>query len=248
MKLVEVMACVDRVAKNGNNTTQNYKYAMAADVYDAVRAEMAKRFVLMVPHLQKVEWSDMPTRSGVTHKLCTVHVRFDFTDAESGEVVPVEAFGQGSDSGDKAGYKAMTGATKSCLVQTFLIPTGDDPENEKAAKPIPPPPAGAEALKQRMKESIGFSPPPTDNEPPPPTDADFRPDPAPGAQPSHDRNFVFPFSNKNGEPLHKLSEKSLKWFQNALTQNINDPSKARFADTARAQLALVNAELKFRGL
>src|SRR5262245_42117439 len=72
LKLVEVMACVDRVAKNGVNEAQRYQYAMAADVYDAVRGELAKRFVLMVPHLENCEFSDIPTKSGGTLKLCTV--------------------------------------------------------------------------------------------------------------------------------------------------------------------------------
>ena len=39
--------------------------------------------------------------------------------------------GQGLDSGDKAPYKAMTGALKYALLQSFLLATGDDPEEER---------------------------------------------------------------------------------------------------------------------
>lgn len=108
----------------------------------------------------------------------------------------------------------------------------------------PPAPRGAAALKAAIRPS----PPRTPNEPPPHSDADFRPDGAAPQAATFDRNFVMPFANKQGEPLHKLSEKSLNWYRNALTENIANPDKARFADAARAQLALIEAELKFRGL
>jgi hypothetical protein len=39
--------------------------------------------------------------------------------------------GQGLDSGDKAPYKAMTGALKYALLQSFLLATGDDPEADR---------------------------------------------------------------------------------------------------------------------
>lgn len=93
------------------------------------------------------------------------------------------------------------------------------------------------------------------NEPPAHTDADFRPDTAPSrpahiptSPPTFDRNFVMPFANKKNEPLHALSEKSLKWFQTALTENIANPDKAQFADKARHQLGLITAEMNYRGL
>ena len=40
--------------------------------------------------------------------------------------------GQGLDTGGKAPYKAMTGALKYALLQSFLLATGDDPEDERA--------------------------------------------------------------------------------------------------------------------
>lgn len=38
--------------------------------------------------------------------------------------------GEGIDKGDKAGYKAYTGALKYYLANTFMVATGDDPEKE----------------------------------------------------------------------------------------------------------------------
>jgi hypothetical protein len=53
-------------------------------------------------------------------------------DARSGEELTVRVAGEGADQGDKAPYKAMTGALKYALLQSFLLATGDDPEDERA--------------------------------------------------------------------------------------------------------------------
>lgn len=250
MKLVEVMASVDRVGKNGTNASQGYKYAQAADVYDAVRAELARRFVLLVPRLDKVEFQDVPTKAGGVLKLCTWGGAFDFTDAETGEVLSVKAFGQGSDSGDKAGYKAITGATKSVLVQMFLIPTGDDPENEgKPGKPQLPPPAGLASVKAKMPQSA-----PAGDEPPPHDDSDS-PNAAPSrphvptSPPTHNRERSFRFGNDKGKQLHELDQGSLRFYEGALKRDLtsDDPAKQKYATDNRAALADVQAELRFKG-
>jgi hypothetical protein len=43
--------------------------------------------------------------------------------------VPPEGRGEGLDACDKASYK--TGALKYALLQSFLVATGDDPEDER---------------------------------------------------------------------------------------------------------------------
>lgn len=45
-------------------------------------------------------------------------------------MLTIASYGEGRDRGDKAPYKALTGALKYALIQTFLIATGDDPEHE----------------------------------------------------------------------------------------------------------------------
>src|SRR6202045_3796544 len=57
---------------------------------------------------------------------------YTFIDVDTGEEITAKVAGQGLDSGDKAPYKAMTGALKYALLQSFLIATGDDPEDERA--------------------------------------------------------------------------------------------------------------------
>ena len=60
----------------------------------------------------------------------TVTVRFTLTDCETGYSEQSDITGEGLDKGDKAGYKAYTGALKYYLASTFMVATGDDAEEE----------------------------------------------------------------------------------------------------------------------
>jgi hypothetical protein len=77
--------------------------------------------------------SDIQTKTGID-KLVEVELEYAFFDVESGESLKGHFTGHGSDRSDKALYKAITGAIKYILTTTFLIPTGDDPEEEKQKK------------------------------------------------------------------------------------------------------------------
>ena len=57
-------------------------------------------------------------------------IMFTLTDCETGFFEETVITGEGMDKGDKAGYKAYTGALKYYLADTFLVATGDDPEKD----------------------------------------------------------------------------------------------------------------------
>jgi hypothetical protein len=63
--------------------------------------------------------------------MARVVMAYTFADVDSGEEIVAKVAGQGLDPGDKAPYKAMTGALKYALLQSFLLATGDDPEDER---------------------------------------------------------------------------------------------------------------------
>lgn len=65
-------------------------------------------------------------------------LQFTLMDIESGYGEETVITGEGQDSGDKAGYKAYTGAVKYYLANTFLVATGDDPEKDSPADKIKP--------------------------------------------------------------------------------------------------------------
>jgi hypothetical protein len=68
--------------------------------------------------------------------LLTLRFTWTITDGDTGELFSFQSIGTGSDSSDKAAYKAATGALKYALLTAFLIPTGDDPENDSNDKVI----------------------------------------------------------------------------------------------------------------
>ena len=55
---------------------------------------------------------------------------FILSDIDTGFCEETTITGEGIDKGDKAGYKAYTGALKYYLANTFMVATGDDPEKE----------------------------------------------------------------------------------------------------------------------
>lgn len=67
-----------------------------------------------------------------------VEIEFTLTDIGSGYSEVSIAYGEGIDKGDKAIYKAMTGAVKYFLANTFLVATGDDAEANSPAEKSKP--------------------------------------------------------------------------------------------------------------
>lgn len=65
-------------------------------------------------------------------------LQFTLMDIETGYGEETIITGEGQDSGDKAGYKAYTGAVKYYLANTFLVATGDDPEKDSPADKTKP--------------------------------------------------------------------------------------------------------------
>ena len=64
-----------------------------------------------------------------------VRITFSLIDTDTGFFEDSEITAEGIDKGDKAGYKAYTGALKYWLADTFMVATGDDPETESPDMP-----------------------------------------------------------------------------------------------------------------
>lgn len=124
-RLAEVVKAVKNVEKNGRNEHHKYDYVTETDMVEALRDHLASRGIVAVPFVDKV--STERTEKGL---MAHVEMHYKFTDGP--ESVSVRTVGSGYDiPGDKAVYKAMTGALKYALRQLFLIPTGDDPERDE---------------------------------------------------------------------------------------------------------------------
>jgi hypothetical protein len=134
-KLAEVMDAVQRVPKLGENAFHRYKYATEADLTAAVRPELAKRGLIMVPNVKRSTRTPKERAEGSkASPMWVTDVEIDWTirDGETGESLSFSMPGCGEDTGDKGLYKAITGSEKYALKNLFLIPTGDDPEKDDA--------------------------------------------------------------------------------------------------------------------
>jgi hypothetical protein len=129
-KIAKVMEAVGYVPKTGTNSAQGYKFVQASVVADKVREQLAKLNVSMTPTTIDMI-SEGLTPSG-KQALMTLRFTWTLTDGDSGETISFQSIGSGADSGDKAAYKAATGALKYALLTGFLVPTGDDPEADPA--------------------------------------------------------------------------------------------------------------------
>ena len=127
--------------KGGINTYSKYTYFTEAQ-YKELFTELLSEVGLELKFTE-LEYVTFQTdkANGRMPKL-----QFTLMDIETGYGEDTVITGEGLDTGDKAGYKAYTGAVKYYLANTFLVATGDDPEkdspNGKAA-----PRATAEQIK-----------------------------------------------------------------------------------------------------
>ena len=113
--------------KKGKNDHSGYKY-FSESQYKQLFTELFSECGL---ELKVSEVDYMPYEaSGKMNIGRIVKLEFCLIDTETGFFENSVISGEGLDSGDKAGYKAYTGALKYYLADTFMVATGDDPEKD----------------------------------------------------------------------------------------------------------------------
>ena len=108
----------------------SYSYASDADLILAVRPEMAKHGLCLIP--TKHEWvksNTPPGKEGKSDVLLLLKCTWLLVHT-SGESLTIETSGEGADRRDKSSYKAQTGALKYALRSIFLLPVLDDAERQ----------------------------------------------------------------------------------------------------------------------
>lgn len=106
-----------------------YSYAKEGDFIAAIRPLMETHGVTIRPVRYEVLTNEEFTRkSGGSAYRVVVLATFEFLHS-SGDKATAQAIGEGQDNGDKAFNKAMTGAMKYVLRQSFCTETGDDPDD-----------------------------------------------------------------------------------------------------------------------
>jgi hypothetical protein len=136
-KLAEARRRIGYVQKRGHNERSNYTYVTAADIAGTIGDLLAELGVVVVPRLESISYESAAGRGDPT-RMARVVMAYTFADVDSGERLVAKVAGQGLDPGDKAPCKAMTGALKYALLQSFLLATGDDPEGDVRSGPRTP--------------------------------------------------------------------------------------------------------------
>jgi len=133
-----IYAEIGYVQKEGSVNFGNtkYKYAGEAAFIAALRPVMVKYGVTVRVTATKLVYQ-APGHVIIQCKYAFEHI--------SGTVVYASAMGEGKDSGDKAIPKALTGAYKYALRQTFMLETGDDPDKVSSEELI--------AIEEKQKEA-----------------------------------------------------------------------------------------------
>ena len=122
--------------KGAHNDYDNYEYFSEAQ-YKELFTELFSKFGIEL-YVNEVKYesfkgTDKQPFGRLVTLACTL------IDIDTGYSESSNHTGEGLDRGDKAGYKATTGALKRFLSSTFLVATKDDPEreDEKPSKPTP---------------------------------------------------------------------------------------------------------------
>lgn len=140
--MTAVQSGVETVPKSGRNTFDNYTYATEPDLLAAVKDLMAENGLALFSSTSEYRVIEGRTTKKGENQNAIVVVMCGLLSHSSGEWVKVYAVGEGQDRGDKASYKAQTGAKKYLLGKLFNLPTGDEPEHDKRNPPKASEPSG----------------------------------------------------------------------------------------------------------
>lgn len=142
--------------REGTNTFDKYKYFSEAQ-YKELFTELLPKHDLEL-NFNEIEYTTF-TVEGKQPNGRMPKLEFYLFDTETGFYEVTTITGEGIDKGDKAGYKAYTGALKYFLADKFMVATGDDPERESPEGKSADPKVGQKQVEQirALADKVGIS-------------------------------------------------------------------------------------------
>jgi len=126
--ILAVMSQVGYVQKQ-KASGLSYTFAGEAALIAALRPWLVEYGIYMsVIEIKDIAQIQYTTKSGASMFKTQLTAVVRFTHAPSMTLIDVMATGEGGDNGDKGFNKALTGAYKYAIRETFMIETGDDPD------------------------------------------------------------------------------------------------------------------------
>jgi hypothetical protein len=148
----KVMDEIGAIGKDRKNIQQNYQFRGIDDLYNAVHSALARHGVFCVPTVIDQKREERPSKSGGVLIYTVLTIKYTFY-APDGSFFDAVVIGEGMDSGDKSGNKAMSGAQKYALLQVFCIPTEEPKDSENESPEVKPIAMTAEELVDKMTTS-----------------------------------------------------------------------------------------------
>lgn len=136
-KINEVMKNIEYLTKDDKVEfgTTKYKAISEEKVTTAVREQLVKQGIVIIPVKQESENKELIRTEKSVNMLTSVHVKYRIQNIDDiNDFIEVESNGTGVDTQDKGVGKAMTYAYKYMLLRTFAIPTGEDPDKISSAE------------------------------------------------------------------------------------------------------------------
>lgn len=149
-KLLEIQVSVDKFIKDGENTSDKYKFVSSDAVLETIRPKMNEMKLLLIPNIADHMLHEGTTKSGTTRFMTEISLIYTWLDVESGDKLEVPFYSQGVDlAGEKGVGKALTYAEKYFLLKFFHVPTAkDDPDGDLKTKKGEKAVAGTQAQKE----------------------------------------------------------------------------------------------------
>lgn len=127
-KILNVMTKIGPVMKDKTNEEKGFDYASIASIIMSARQAMIEEKIILFPFkLNQI------TQRGNDVIIDIIYRFYDTEKNEDGkcDFIDVNIIGEGCDKDGWAVYKALSGAYKYAMTQTFAIPTIDDAEKDK---------------------------------------------------------------------------------------------------------------------
>ena len=130
-RLLAIMAEAGTMKKAGFNDFNQYSYVKESDVAEKFQQLLVTHGVFLFSSVIKARSVQVQSSSGKPSILSAVHMLYTFVNADNPEEkFRVKAAGDGMDTGDKAIYKALTGAHKYLLIRNFNLGSDNDAETD----------------------------------------------------------------------------------------------------------------------
>ena len=112
-ELAKIQKELDKIEKDGKNNRQGFDYVSESQVKSKLQNKLADHGIMIIPHYEILNSWTNQTNNGKTMNYVSVMGSFKLTNGSDEFVGSMP--GIGMDSGDKAIYKAETGAQKNFL-------------------------------------------------------------------------------------------------------------------------------------